>query len=522
MAKSPNSKQISPFYQSDKFKMFAALSAISVTIGSAILLSKYRAAMHDNIPMIAMEEFHPIQGHYPAILRARQARLKLVEWIYQAMKRAEYPSICCISRPPNTRLVLVSNPQLIRYIWETNFPATEKSVAFQQRYDALLGRGIFNVNGEEWRFHRKIASRMFSMRNLRDYMFNTTIRNTHSTMNKLRQLLNDTIDINDILGRYTLDTFCEIAFGKRMNIVEIYPEEHAFGVAFDNCVEHVSYRAGDVLWKLKRFLNIGSEAQITKETKVIEEFVQKIVDNRDSNVGHMADASGDASYDILSLYLKFDPTLTIKQLKDICSNFIIAGRDTTRLLLSWFIWHLCKDENKDIKRKVYEEIDAFDGEPLYQDFNNESFRYLGSCLCETLRLTPSVPLIGRSAVKDLKLPKVKGDKMAYTLRKDDIVIISNYAQGRNPKVWGSDCLQFKPERWQSKGVNSHDQYKFAAFNVNPRLCLGKNFAIQEAKIFTYYFMKNFEFNVIKGYEVIVKGGALLNMANGLPVVLKAR
>eukprot|EP01084_Bolivina_argentea_P190425 327240_1 len=116
MAKSPNNKQISPFCQSDKFKMFAALSAISVTIGSAILLSKYRAAMHDNIPMIAMEEFHPIQGHYPAILRARQARFKLVEWIYQAMKRAEYPSICCISRPPNTRLVLVSNPQLIRYL----------------------------------------------------------------------------------------------------------------------------------------------------------------------------------------------------------------------------------------------------------------------------------------------------------------------------------------------------------------------------------------------------------------------
>ncbi len=80
---------------------------------------------------------------------------------------------------------------------------------------------------------------------------------------------------------------------------------------------------------------------------------------------------------------------------------------------------------------------------------------------------------------------------------------------------------FTPERW-TKGVNTFDQYKFAAFNINPRLCLGKSFAIQESKIFAYYFLKNFTFEMEKGHKVVIKGGAILNMVNGLPIILKSR
>ena len=234
----------------------------------------------------------------------------------------------------------------------------------------------------------------------------------------------------------------------------------------------------------------------------------------------MSDETGNQSYDILSLYLKHEPTLTYKDLYDISINFIIVGRDTTRMLLSWWIWELCKDENKKYKDKLYREIDNFQRKPTYSDFN-QSFKYLESTLCEALRLNPSVPFLGRRCVKDTRLPKIDDEDREYTIREGDVVLVPNYAMARNKKVWGDDAEEYKPERW-TKGLNTFDQYKFTVFNINPRLCLGKNFAIQEAKIFGFYFLKNFEFEMKQGHQVFIKGGAILNMANGLPIILKPR
>jgi hypothetical protein len=35
--------------------------------------------------------------------------------------------------------------------------------------DALFGHGIFNTNGDEWKFQRKTASQIFNVKNFRDH-----------------------------------------------------------------------------------------------------------------------------------------------------------------------------------------------------------------------------------------------------------------------------------------------------------------------------------------------------------------
>ena len=99
---------------------------------------------------------------------------------------------------------------------------------------------------------------MFSMRNLKDFMYKMSVKNTHIMINKLKELQNEKeIDINDLLGRFTLDTFCEIAFGQQMNTVNDYPNKNKFGIAFDDLVMRVDRRASDPFWKIKRCFNIG-------------------------------------------------------------------------------------------------------------------------------------------------------------------------------------------------------------------------------------------------------------------------
>ena len=54
---------------------------------------------------------------------------------------------------------------------------------------------------------------------------------------------------------------------------------------------------------------------------------------------------------------------------------------------------------------------------------------------------------------------------------------------RREDLWGKDALEFKPERWldpKSLKQISSDPFKFIPFSAGPRICLGQNFAYNEA------------------------------------------
>ena len=85
---------------------------------------------------------------------------------------------------------------------------------------------------------------MFSMRNLKNYMFECTVKHTKQVIDKINESkdrLND-VDIYNMLARFTLDCFTAIAFGKSVESIEMYPETHPFAQAFDNLIASVAVR----------------------------------------------------------------------------------------------------------------------------------------------------------------------------------------------------------------------------------------------------------------------------------------
>jgi fatty acid omega-hydroxylase len=57
----------------------------------------------------------------------------------------------CIGQPP---LVLVMDPKSVEWILKDNFSNYPKGPNFQYRLQDLLGGGIFNVDGSEWKTQR--------------------------------------------------------------------------------------------------------------------------------------------------------------------------------------------------------------------------------------------------------------------------------------------------------------------------------------------------------------------------------
>eukprot|EP01084_Bolivina_argentea_P184595 318362_1 len=499
------------------YKRWTVASAIALsTIGTVYAASRvYRATKHDNIPTLAVHDYHYLHGHLPKILDLKGG---IHEWLYKECKAVGFPPLVSVSLPTGQNMVFVNDPKTIKFLYEDKFEiTTKKADDLCEVYWELLGKGIFAVNGKEWRFHRKIASRIFSLRNLKDYMFDMSVKHTKSTIAKLKSILTHEtkVDINDILGRFTLDTFCEIAFGSSIDSVQSYPDNDPFGIAFDDLVERTDDRTFDILWKIKRMLNVGSEYHVRQDHNQICKFIYDVLDQKMKQ--GLFDVDGEHRYDLLKLYQQYDSNLSREKLKDIALNFIIAGRDTTRMCLSWLIYELCRPENAEVKNKLIKEMSQRE-EPTFKQFQTQ-FGYLEGALCESLRLHPPVPLNMKGCILDTKLPIKDECGKNYVIRKGDRVFISHYTMGRCPKIWGDDPLTFEPNRWKAKGMNTYNQYEFGVFNVAPRMCLGKTFAMTEAKVFMYYFLKNFEFERVKDSPVIVKNGAILNMDTGLHIHL---
>lgn len=79
----------------------------------------------------------------------------------------------------------------------------------------------------------------------------------------------------------SLDSIFQVAFGIELdNMCGSNEEGKSFGDAFDNSSALTLWRYVDVFWRIKKFLNLGSEAALRKNTKIVNDFVFKLIHNK--------------------------------------------------------------------------------------------------------------------------------------------------------------------------------------------------------------------------------------------------
>ena len=203
--------------------------------------------------------------------------------------------------------------------------------------------------------------------------------------------------------------------------------------------------------------------------------------------------------DILSRFLQISGT-NPKYLRDIILNFVIAGKDTTATTLSWFIYVLCKYPHvqekvaQEIKESTTEKENATDITDFAANVSEdalEKMQYLHAALTETLRLYPAVPVDPKICFSDDTLPD------GFSVKKGDMVSYLPYAMGRMKFIWGDDAEEYKPERWLDGDgfFRQENPFKFTAFQAGPRICLGKEFAYRQMKIFSAVLLHHFVFKL---------------------------
>ncbi|KAL3571900.1 hypothetical protein D5086_025804 [Populus alba] len=385
-------------------------------------------------------------------------------------------------RAPFRSEIYTVDPVNVEYILKTNFENYGKGDHNYDNLSGLLGDGIFTVDGHKWRQQRKVSSYEFSTKVLRDFSSVIFRKNVAKLANIVSDAAkaNQSMDIQDLFMKSTLDSIFKVGFGVELDSMCGSNEEGVkFTSAFDDASALTLWRYVDVFWKIKRFLNIGSEAALKKNVKVVNDFVYKLINKKIELMRTSKEVSSLKKDDILSRFLQVtenDPTY----LRDIILNFVIAGKDTTATALSWFIYMLCK--NPAVQNKIAQEVreatkvkEITDYAEFAASINEEALEkmnYLHAAISETLRLYPSVPVDGKICFSDDTLPD------GFNVRKGDMVAYQPYAMGRMKFIWGDDAEEYKPERWLKDGVFQQESpFKFTAFQADEDLrgCLGDQF-----------------------------------------------
>lgn len=84
--------------------------------------------------------------------------------------------------------------------------------------------------------------------------------------------------------RMTLDSICKVGFGVEIGTLAPSLPDNRFAQAFDTANIIVTLRFIDPFWKIKKFLNVGSEAQLDKSIKAIDDFTYSVINRRKAEI----------------------------------------------------------------------------------------------------------------------------------------------------------------------------------------------------------------------------------------------
>eukprot|EP00930_Biecheleria_cincta_P046614 TRINITY_DN32166_c0_g1_i1.p1 TRINITY_DN32166_c0_g1~~TRINITY_DN32166_c0_g1_i1.p1 ORF type:complete len:550 (-),score=94.88 TRINITY_DN32166_c0_g1_i1:91-1740(-) len=453
-------------------------------------------------------------GTLPDVWKAVQ-RHELHTWLHSLHKKHGKTFIPAVPLWVARSVVITSDAKNVEHILKTNFDNYPKGPEMRWNFGDLLGRGIFNADGQDWYHQRKSTSHMFTAKLFKDHIWIIVRRNAC----KLRDILTATqpgkaVDVFNLMNRFTLDTIGEIGFGKSIGSLE--DPSSPFLKSFDKAQQIVMRRFVDPFWYVARFFGFGMEGETRQHFKLLDEYSRSVV--RELQAGLSKDTKGVAWMDLeakksfVGLFIAdlqkrgeaFDETF----LRDLVLNFLIAGRDTTAQALSWAIF--CLSIHPEIQQKAREEVLAVHGTdgPEYDDVKR--LPYLQAVLSETLRLYPSVPIDVKYSLSDETLPDgthvPAGTSVFYNI----------FSMGRDTTLWGDDASEFKPERWLAM-EEPVSNFVYPVFNAGPRECLGRRLAYVEMTTCLAALLPCLSFKLAVPSEEIKPDAQLtLGMATGLP------
>ncbi|KAI4984531.1 hypothetical protein ZWY2020_017161 [Hordeum vulgare] len=435
------------------------------------------------------------------------------------------------------RLLITCDPANVRHIFTTNYTNFPKGAEFAAIFDIIAG-SLFTIDGAPSLRPRAKIQSMLSSPLLVSSMATCCRDKVENGLLPLFAHLASTdtpFDMQEVISRFMFDLAATPLFGVDPRLLSfssdmLMPPMDA-AVAMDTVMEvgFIRHLIPTSCWKVMRCLNIGPERKLRAAHKVLRRCAAEMIKERNKitlNGGRRALSNDEEHEDILSSYINDPDYINTDLLHAVLLSFMLAGRDTVGTTLPWVFYNLIL--NPDIVSIIHSQLSPIASRKapmgpgammIFETEDTKPLVYLRAALYETLRLYPSAPIERKTVAADDIMPSGR------EVQAGDTILISLYSMGRMEDLWGSDCLEYNPNRWLSEDGNTLryvPSHKFLAFNSGSRICPGKEIAVMHMKTIVATVLWNFDVEVVAGQIIQLKPSCILQMKNGFIVKLKKR
>lgn len=402
------------------------------------------------------------------------------------------------------KMLVVADPELAKKIFVTK--NCDKSKLYKDLFP-ILGKGsiVTLEGGKEWSNLRKTFNPGFTPAFLKD-MVTTMVEKLDRFLGCIEANVqqNKVTTMLEVSQMYTSDVILAVAYGEHWDSIEphparVYEDEavHLFALMIQN--------------PLRNLFDFYSKYKLRCAGKRVDQEMRSILERRLADMSKNKEETNICSLAIKSLQ-KEDGSLSEEDKLSIISNlktFYFAGHDTTATTvsfvwkspligwsvfsfphfllgfsitlvrfekISWAIWLL--SQNNEILSKVRAELkekdiwsDLSKAPPTYDDL--QKCEYLEAVIKETLRLYSPATGLTRSS---------SGFTETYNgcSLEGPMFDVNVHLMHHHPDNW-KEPETFRPERFLD-GSEENINAKFFPFSRGPRDCIGKHFAILEAKL----------------------------------------
>ncbi|KAF1885367.1 hypothetical protein Lal_00029256 [Lupinus albus] len=370
----------------------------------------------------------------------------------------------------------------------------------------LLASGFANYDGDKWAKHRKIVSPAFNVEKMKtptQLMFHIQvlvpifIECFDELVNKWESLLSSSndesceLDVWPFIQNVSSDVLARAGFGSSFEegkrVFELQREMLTLTMTLFKFAFIPGYR----------FLPTYTNRRMKAIDLEIRTALMSIINRRLKALK----AGEPTNNDLLGILLESNYKeseknkgggMSLREVVEEVKLFYLAGQEANAELLVWTMLLLSK--HHDWQAKARDEVFKVFGneKPDYDKLGQ--LKIVSMILQESLRLYPPVIMLSRYLRKDAKL----GD-LTIPAGVELIVPVSMLHQEK--EFWGDDAKDFKPERF-SEGVSkaTNGKVSYLPFGWGPRLCIGQNFGLLEAKIALSMILQHFSFDLSPSYS----------------------